>query len=496
MSRQRTDTNQTTTTTTKPRVTQQQLLNAKLLELGDDELFQHVENETNENLALEKDADSDDNEGVGVYDEDGGDGRSDVVDMPTLIWDDDNDEWIPGDDESQEKQIGNKALFIDTLLSQISDHDMADEKQEKLVEYLICSLNDNGYIDRPLADISDDLLFNHNIDASVDELEAALRVLQSFDPPGIGARNLQECMLLQIDRKIEDTPKVGNLQRLTVLELARQVVVEHFNLLKSTDKRNKLFETLDVSQDIFDDVMKALKKLNPRPGLSLSEGADGSAHTVIPDFIIETDLDGHISFDLRKSRIPQLRVSQLFLDWISKKQEAKARLSENDKVELKDMKSKVERAERFIEAIRKRRETLYLMMKAIVRCQHDFILSQNKLDIHPLKGGEIAKEVGVDDSTISRAISNRYASINGTIYPLKVFFLRTRKGADGKDVLRYKVENAIKDVIDHEDKSNPLSDEKIAEELERKHNVHISRRTVAKYRDQMSISEAKRRRVF
>ncbi len=495
---QRTDTTQTATTTTTTRVSQQQLLNAELLGLGEDELFQRVENEMNENLTLEKGGDSDkddtSDESDGGFDEDGGDRKSDAVDATKYAWDDDNDAWVPAVEEPKETLIGDKEFFIDTLLSQISDHNMADEKQEKLVKYLIYSLNDKGYIDRPLDSISDDLLFQHNVDGSEDELEAALRVLQNLDPPGIGARDLQECMLLQIDRKIEDTPKVGNLQRLMVLQLARQVVVEHFNLFKSADHR-KLFETLNVPQETFDDVMKALKKLNPRPGLSLSEGADGTSHTVVPDFIIETDLDGNISVSLRNSRIPQLRVSQSCLDWISEKQATKASLSDSDKELLKDMKSKVERAERFIEAIRKRRETLYRMMDAIKRQQRTFMLTQDKNDLKPLTGGEIAKMVGVDNSTISRAISNRYASLNGTLYPLKDFFLRTRTGANGKDVLRYKVENAIQDVIDHEDKSNPLSDDKIAKELIR-YDVHISRRTVAKYRDQMRIPEAKMRRVF
>lgn len=496
---QRTHTTQTATTTTTTRVSLQQLLDAQLLELGDDELHERVENELNENVALEEGNDMEktdlEHDAADDYTDEISDDLSDADDTPTLTWDDENEEYTaytPGGDEPVDIPVGDTKSFVDELISQISDHNLADDKQAELVRYLIGSLNDNGYIDRPLANISDDLLFHHNIDASVEELEAALRVLQSFDPPGIGARDLQECMLLQIDRKIEEIPKDGVLHRLMVLGLARQVVVEHFGLFKSNDQR-KLFEVLDVSHDLFDDVMHALLKLNPRPGLSLNEGAADRSHTVIPDFIIETNVDGEINFSLRGSRIPQLRVSQSYRDMIAASE--KESLSKIQKEDLKYVKSNVERAECFIEALRKRRDTLYRTMDAIIQKQRTFMLTQDENDLQPLTGGEIAKMAGVDGSTVSRAISNRYALLDGTLYPLKKFFLRTRRNAAGEDVLRPQVVNALHDVIDNEDKSKPLSDNEISEILISQ-GLNIRRRTVAKYRDQLGIPVAKMRKVF
>lgn len=484
---------QTAKAETAIRVSQQQLLDAQLLELGDDALIERVENELNENVALEEGQDPENEEDS--FDEDDGydDGSDSADDMP-LSWDDDNEElpvYAPGGGESPfEMPLGDTKSFADDLLSQIGEHNMEDEKQEELVRYLIGSLNDNGFIDRPLSSISDDLLFNHNIDASVDELETALKVLQCFDPAGIGARDLRECMELQLDRKISDTPKAGNLHRLMVLGFARQTVVEHFDMFKNNERR-RLQEKLDIPDDLFEDVLEALQKLTPRPGLSLNEGSDGHSQTVVPDFIIETTVDGNISFSLRGSRIPPLRVSRAYLDLIDAS--SHGNLSAAQKEDLKYVKSNVERAESFIEALRKRRDTLYRTMHAIIQRQRAFMLSQDDSDLQPLTGGEIAKAVGVDGSTISRAVSNRYALLDGTLYPLKQFFLRTRRNADGEEVLKTQVAVLLQEVIDGEDKSHPLSDNEISDILVSR-GLNIRRRTVAKYRDQLGIPVAKLRR--
>ena len=492
---QRTHITQTATAETTIKVTQQQLLNAELLEMGDDDLMVRVGNELIENEALEegRDDSSQDEE----LSDDSYDDLSDDITGTSDIFDGDADDdelpvYTPGGSGQPgvEMPIGDTKSFVNELKSQIGDYELADEKQGALVEYLIDSLNDNGFIDRPLSSISDDLVFYHNIDASKSELEDALKVLQQFDPPGIGARDLQECMLLQLNRKIENTPTTGNLQRLTVLELARQVVENHFNLFKSKDQK-ALLKVLDVDDDMFDEVLQALRKLNPRPGLSLNEGAADRAQTIVPDFIIKTSMEGDISFYMRGSRIPSLHVSQSCRDMIA--DYAKAKLSSSQKEGLKYMKSNLERAENFIQALQNRRDTLYRTMKAIIRRQRQFMLTQDDNDLQPLKGSDIAKDVGVNDSTISRAVKNRYASLDGTIYPLKSFFLRTRKNAKGTDVLKTQVVIALQEVIDAEDKSNPLSDAKIADALERR-GVNIKRRTVAKYRDQLGIPEAKMRK--
>lgn len=493
---QRTHIAQTATAETTIRVSQQQLLDAKLLELGDDALAEHVKNELNENAALEEGTDREREEDINDGDlagEDYDEMSAPDADVP-VSWSDDSDElpvYVPGGgDERTDIPVGDTKSFVDDLISQISDHAMASEKQEMLVEYLIGSLDDNGFIDRPLASISDDLIFQHNIDASVAELEEALGILQQFDPPGIGARNLQECMALQLRRKMEDTPKAGNLRRLMILGMALRVVEQHFDLFKNNE-RAKLAERLDIDDDMFDDVMEALHKLNPRPGLSLNEGAADRAHTAVPDFVIETGVEGEISFTLRGTRIPPLRVSKDYQTLIAAAEGQK--LSQTQRDDLKYLKANVERAESFIEALRKRRDTLIRTMQAIIQRQRAFILSQDDSDLLPLTGGEIARDVGVDGSTISRAVSNRYVLLDGTLYPLKKFFLRTRRNAEGEEVLKTQVANMLKEVVDAEDKRHPLSDSEISDILVSK-GLNIRRRTVAKYRDQLGIPVAKMRR--
>ena len=494
--KQRAHIHQTATNVATVRVTQQQLLNAELLGLGDDDLKERVENELNENVALEegKEEKTSDDEDLDIEEDEHK--NSDLDE--TVRLDDGEDDELPvytpgGSDSPVDMPVGDTKSFVDDLLNQIGEHTMADEKQEELVEYLICSLNDNGFIDRPLESISDDLLFNHNIDASPEELESALKVLQSFDPPGIGARDLRECMLLQLQRKIDETPKVGKLHRLTVLDLAHQTVEQYFDLFKNKELK-KLAEKLNIQdEDILDDVFGALQKLNPRPGLSLNESAGDRTQTIVPDFVIETSIEGNISFSLRDSRIPPLRVSKAYQELIDAS--SRVKLTASQKEDLKHIKLNVERAESFIGALRKRRETLSRTMHSIIQHQRAFMLSQDDGDLLPLTGGEIAKAVGVDNSTISRAISNRYALLDGTLYPLKKFFLRTRRNADGDEVLGTQVAMMLQEIIDGEDKKNPLSDSEISEILVSR-GMNIRRRTVAKYRDQLHIPVARMRRVF
>lgn len=494
--RQRTHISQTATAETVLRVSQQQLLDSQLLELGDEELMQRVENELNENSALEE-GDDDDNmsdDYESSSDEDY-DTMSDDDSFSSSVYDYDDEElpvYVPGAEPRPDIPVGEVRSFVDDLREQIADHETESPKQAELVDYLIGSLNDSGFVDRPLSGISDDLLFNHNIDASVEELERALKVLQQFDPPGIGARDLRECMLIQIDRKINETSTVGNLGRLYVLGLAREVVRSYFSLFKNNELA-RLAEKLGVEGDVFQDVLDSLHRLNPRPGLSLSEDSDGRSHAIVPDFIIETSLDGDVTVTMRGSRIPSLRVNQSFRDLVATSQGTKAKGARRE--DLRYVRENVDRAEMFIKAIHRRQDTLYRTMIAIVNAQKPFVLTQDETLLRPLTGGEIAEKVGVDRSTISRAVANRYCLLDGTLYPVKHFLLRTRRNAEGDEVLSTQVENAIRKIVEGEDVRNPLNDNEISELLSEL-GLNIKRRTVAKYRDQMGIPSAKIRRQF
>ena len=475
------------------RVSMQQVLDSQLLELGDDDLLMRIDNEINENSALEEGReDSDENE-FSVEDED--------YDEQGFTDDDINynvdSEELPvytsnsGDSQS-EIPIGETKSFIDELNEQLAEQEMEDEKQRALVEYLIASLDDNGFVDRPLASIADDLLFHHNIEVTEEELNRALKVLQRLDPPGIGARNLRECMLIQLDRKIDEYEEEGNGDRVEVLKKAKLIVEKHFDLFKRNE-RSQLAQILNLDPQIFNVVFAELTRLNPRPGLALSESSEGKAQAVVPDFIIETNVDGNISFTLQGGKIPPLRVNKAYQEMIDHADNAK--LSDSKKDDLKYIKNNVERAQGFINAIRKRQETLTKTMRAIIEAQRPFMLSQDDADLKPLTGGEIAKRIGMDGSTVSRAVSNRYALLDGTLYSLKDFFLRTKRNAGGEEVLRTQIEAALTEIIENEDKSNPLNDTEIAEEMKKK-GLNIQRRTVAKYRSQLQIPSANMRKQF
>ena len=475
------------------RVSQQQLLDAQLLELGDDDLLQRVEDELNENGALEEGRDEEDDE----FPSDDPSDLSDKEREEDLSYYYDDEElpvYTPGggDNEQAEIPVGDTRSFVDDLRAQVPEHGIADEKQAELVDYLIGSLNDNGFIDRPLSSISDDLLFHHNIDASVEEIERALHILQRFDPPGIGARDLQECMSIQLQRKMEEAADSKNLERIFVLGLAKEVVENHFNLFRRNEQ-DKLRKALDVDADSLAEALEALSRLNPRPGLALSEGTDGRSQAIVPDFIIETSLDGDITMTLRGSRIPQLHVNPTYKSMLEAAD--RKNMTQAQKDDLKYVRSNVERAQGFILALKKRQDTLYRIMKAIIEAQREFMLTQDEMTLKPLTGGEIAKTVGVDGSTVSRAVSSRYALLDGTIYPLRAFFMRTKRNAEGEEVLRTQVVNAIQEIIDEEDKSNPLSDSAISQILISR-GLNIRRRTVAKYRDQMGVPTAPLRRKF
>ena len=492
---QRTDIIQTAAAETTIRVSQQQVLDAQLLELGDDELLRKINDELNDNSALEEGRDDDEEYGENdIHEEDYFEGPEKDTDF-SLLYNEDNEElpvYTPnsGASDRMDIPVGDTKSFVDELKAQISEHELKDELQQELVEYLIGSLDDNGFIDRPLTNISDDLLFHHNIDASVEQLEDALHVLQQFDPSGIGARNLQECMHIQLQRKIDNLPLTGNLNRLNNLSLAMEVVDQYFELFRRNEQA-RIQNKLNLSDDEFQDVMSELARLNPRPGLALNEGASDRAQTILPDFIIETTVEGNISFSLRNSRFPQLRVNPTYQQMVDKADTS--RMTQTQKDDLKYLKGNVTEAQMFINAMKKRQDTLYRTMKVIIAQQREFMLSQDETTLRPLTGSEVAKLVGVDGSTISRAISSRYALLDGTLYPLKAFFLRTRQNAAGEEVLRTQVVSAMQEIVDNEDKTNPLSDRAISDQLIAR-GLNIQRRTVAKYREQMNIPTASMRR--
>ena len=499
----------------------QQYLVAKLVELPLTDLEQRVKDEVFENIALEEGHDSadefDSNDNAENQDDfDASREESDDEFDPSTDNEDADIEYseAPSDygndeltnysqkastrEEGSEIPIGDTRSFIEDLQAQISEYEVTD-KQRELIEYLIGSLDERGFVDRSLVQISDDLLFDHNVQASVSELEDALAILQQFEPCGIGARNLRECLLLQIDRQLQsddlaDEASLSAQQKATrnLLLLERRIIADHFDLFERNDPE-RLAQRLDISPERLRLAIAAISKLNPHPGRSLHEAADDQAQTIIPDFIVETDHESSISFMLNMGKIPALRVSSEYAQQLDTYQKMSEKLSRSQRDAFIYTRQKVESARMFIAAIKQRQNTLISTMKAIIAFQRDFMLTQDDDLLHPLRLQDVAERTDLDISTISRVVNSKYVRLDGTLYPLKYFFLRSKTNAEGDLIMRTKVFPLIRDIIDEEDKLNPLSDERIAELLQQK-GQKISRRTVAKYRDEMDIPPAKFRK--
>ena len=481
------------------KLTPQQLLTARLVELSVVELEDRVKTEGYDNVALEEGHEDDTSTDLGQEDE-YGDGAGDETSQVNA--DDGQNDFSYSEDDipvytpstgrnfEEPMPIGDTKSFIEDLKRQIYDFNITP-KQQELIEYLIGTLDDRGFIDRPLASIADDLLFHFNIDADLAEVEEAMKILQQFEPAGIGARNLKECLTIQLDRKLENCSDEVRKARLL---LERDIIQNHFDMLQHQNIE-QLVRLTNASHEQVVKAIEGIRKLNPRPGLALNESADERAQTIEPDFIIETTPDGEISVELNNGEVPELRVSRSYESQLQQYQKHADKMTRAQQDAFEYTRKKVEGAKMFIEAIRQRQHTLYITMKAIVKLQKDFILTQDDSLLRPMRLVDVAELTGQDVSTVSRVRKGKYALIDGQLYALDFFFLRTRTNADGETLEHKTIKERIRDIIDHEDKLKPVPDQKIVEMLLAEgHN--ISRRTVAKYRSEMGImSTSERRKV-
>lgn len=476
------------------KLTPQQLLTARLVELSIVELEDRVKTEGYDNVALEEghDDEGDRNEEGDVTDEGIQQMDSDDNSEDFSYSEDDIPVYTPTSGRNYEETmpIGDTKSFIEDLKRQVYDFNITP-KQQELIEYLIGTLDDRGFIDRPLSSIADDLLFQFNIDADLAEVEEAMKILQQFEPAGIGARNLQECLTIQLDRKLENCTDAVRKAR---LQLERDIIQNHFDVLQHQNTE-QLVHLTQASHEQVARAMEGIRKLNPRPGLALSESADERAQTIDPDFIIETTPDGTISVELNHGEVPELRISPNYENQLLNYQKHADKMTHAQQEAFEYTRQKVEGAKMFIEAIKQRQKTLYITMKAIVKLQKDFILTQDESLLRPMRLVDVAQLTGQDISTVSRVKKGKYVLIDGQLYALDFFFLRTRTNADGETLEHKTIKERIREIIEQEDKSKPVPDQKIVEKLLAEgHN--ISRRTVAKYRSEMGIpSTSERRRV-
>lgn len=484
------------------RLSQQQLQLVRLLEMPIAEFEQQVKKELMDNPALEEGA-PEERDSVGdsademENNDTGIDPYSDMdnerISALSAYSEDDLPVYAPsnGTSERNELPLGDSGSFIEYLESQMMNYDLSEE-EEKILKYLIGSLDNRGFIDRPIATLTDELAFQEYLYVSEEEVEKVLRILQSFDPAGIGARSTQECLLLQIDRQLRNEEEMLSPLKEKILQLEREIIAHHYDLFINKNKerlKNKLGISAAQVDALFDDI----KKLNVNPGFALSESTADRVQTQIPDFIVETDPEGNIEIRLNSGEVPRLHVSGDYINQLKTFQAHPSKLTRSEKEGLVYTRQKIEVAQMFIESVKQRRRTLYETMKAIVELQRTFFLTKDEDDKVRLVLEDVAKKSGYDVSTISRVCSSKCALLDGRIYPLSDFFKLTRKNAVGEEIDGRRVREMLQEFVDTEDKMNPYSDDKLVELMKQK-GVTLARRTVAKYRTEMGIPSVNSRR--
>jgi RNA polymerase sigma-54 factor len=484
-------------------ISHQQLLQASLVELPLMQLVDRVNTEMNDNPALELDSGYDDADNTEYSDFSDHSESSDTSEDYDVLTEreerqsalDDALSNIGRDDDElpvyhggsavaedrEEMVYGQTTSFYDQLKEQMVLLDMTD-RQRGIMEYMIGSLDDDGLLRKRLDAISDELAVYRNIDASEEELREVQTLLQGFDPAGIGAASLQECLLLQIDRKDSSWLK----------DQMKRVVVNYFE--EFTHKHwDKIQASLSLSDDQAKQVFHELRKLNPRPGASLGETVGRSLQQITPDFIVDTHDDGTVTFTLNNGELPELKVSQSFIDSMDEFQQNREHMSRQSKEALLYIKKKVDSAQGFIEALKVRRHTLTITMRAIIQLQHQFFVDGDEASLRPMILKDVAEKTGLDLSTVSRVSNSKYAQTRWGTFPLRHFFSDSYVTQSGEELSTRQIKVALREIVDAEDKKQPLSDDDIKAALAER-GFPIARRTVAKYREKLGIPIARLRK--
>ncbi|WP_114777337.1 RNA polymerase factor sigma-54 [Botryobacter ruber] len=465
----------------------QQIQFIKLLQIPTAELEARIKEEMEINPALEEgreEAETDpfaESSGEEEYEDDFN--KNDEIDLNDYLHDDEISGYKMqgdrggGDEEDREMPIAMSSSLTDNLLDQLGYLEL-DDKQYNIGMQLIGSIDNDGYIRRELSSIANDLAFSQNIETTEQEIEQVLHLIQTFDPAGIAARDLPECLLLQLHRREQDATTV----------LAERIITEAFD--EFTKKHyHKLQSKFGVTEDELKKAVDLIVKLNPKPG---GAGAGMTrVQYIIPDFIL-TNENGQLQLSLNSRNAPDLRISRSYSDMF----DAYDKSDKKDK-KLKEtvtfVKQKLDAAKWFIDAIRQRQNTLLRTMEAIIKYQHDFFLEGDESQLRPMILKDIAEEIGMDISTVSRVANSKAVQTEFGIYPLKYFFSEGIATESGEDASSREVKHILKEIIDKEDKHKPLSDEKIEKMLNEK-GYNIARRTVAKYREQLNIPVARLRK--
>ncbi|MBD9180646.1 MAG: RNA polymerase sigma-54 factor [Odoribacter splanchnicus] len=478
----------------------------KLLELPTYQLEQRIKEELESNPLLEEGEDASEPEAEPEYEPEGedenfdesqseeeredGPSENDDFSLEDYISDDDD---IPDyrlstsnaskDDDGKDFAFSQGASFRESLIAQLGMRNLSDFERN-VAEYIIGNIDEDGYLRRDVENIVDDLAFGVGIEITEAEVLHLLSIIQEFEPFGIGARDLKECLLLQVNHKLAEAP--NNL----VLQDARQILEECFEEF-SRKHYEKISRRLKLTDARLKEAMDEILKLNPKPGGTISDASAGhEAEKIIPDFTLDL-VDGELQLSLNSGNIPELRLNKSYLNILDQYQSGQSSKSKKDVVSF--VKYKLNSAKSFIDAVQQRNNTLMLTMTAIVQFQKQFFLTGDENMLKPMILRDIADITGLDVSTISRVSNSKYIQTWFGIYALKDFFTGSMQTTSGEEVSTGELKNTLKAIIDGEDKRKPLTDDELVELMEKK-GYQIARRTIAKYRQMLDIPVARLRR--
>ncbi len=453
----------------------QQIQMIKLLELPAMQLEQRIKQELEENVALEEEERAPDEEP-----------REISVDE-YLREDDDTPSYksrinnYSKEDRQRPVTLSGGRSLQEYLIEQLGYRDLS-ERDMRLATYLVGSIDEDGYLRRDLGAVADDIAFTQGIETTPDELERLLGVIHELEPAGIGARNLQECLLLQMDQRRNDTPAV---------RLARRILTAHFDEFVKKHYE-KLMARLQVSEEEFRDAIEEIRRLTPKPGNLYSEGGSDTTPYVVPDFVLDWH-DGRFDLSLNSSGLPEVRVNRRYVEMMRDLVGSDGTVKEKDRETLQFVKSRIDSAKWFITAIRQRQDTLMRTMRAILDYQQEYFKDGDRGKLRPMILKDIADRTGLDISTVSRVVNSKYVQTQFGIILLKSLFSEAMQTESGEEVSSYEVKNLLRRFVDEEDKRRPLTDEALMEML-RSRGYLIARRTVAKYREMLDIPVARLRR--
>ncbi|WP_207491749.1 RNA polymerase factor sigma-54 [Aridibaculum aurantiacum] len=476
----------------------QQIQLMKLLQVPTANLEERIKEELEENPALEQGEEGHDdydtdlkdefaNEGDEDYEAEAAADEYDNIDISEYVTEGDDevgdyklrDDNYPEADEGKVIPIRVETSFHDLLITQLGMMEL-DERTHKMAEQIVGSIDDDGYLRREISSIADDLAFRQNISVTEAEIETMIKQIQQFDPPGICARDLKECLLLQLNRQLREGKEVG---------VAVQVLEKYFD--EFTKKHyEKIQRGLGLNDQQLKDVINQIIKLNPKPGGNIG-GMNKAESYVVPDFFIYNN-NGVLELTLNSKNAPDLRISEGYRDML-KDYEKGTKKDKRQKEAVLFIKQKIDSAKWFIDMIKQRQQTLIGTMSSIMNYQREFFLTGDETTLKPMILKDIAEMTGLDISTVSRVANSKFVQTEFGTYRLKFFFSESLSTDSGEEVSTREVKKILSDMIEAEDKRKPLSDEQLTDMLQEK-GYNIARRTVAKYREQLNLPVARLRK--